>query len=91
MLVTSIPLHEHMSQFLKYLETDFLHLGYVYLQLNRYCQIVLPSGDSNLHSHLQTEIQHLTLSTKNLIANLVGWEHFVIVILICISLMISES
>ena len=53
LLVTCIPLHQHMSQFLKYLETDFLCLGCMHFQLNKYCQIVLQSGDSNLHPSVQ--------------------------------------
>ena len=53
MLVSCTPLHEHVSRFLKYLETDFLCLGCVHFQLNKYCQIVLQSGDSNLHPSVQ--------------------------------------
>ena len=35
LLVTCIPLHQHMSQFLKYLETDFLCLGCMHFQRQR--------------------------------------------------------
>ena len=41
MLVICILLQEHVSQFLKYLESDFLCLGCVHFQLSKYYQIVL--------------------------------------------------
>ena len=53
MLVTCVPLHERVSRFLKFLETDFLCLGCVHFQLNKNCQVVLQSGESNLHPSVQ--------------------------------------
>ena len=53
MLVTCVPLHERVSRFLKFLETDFLCLGCVHFQLNKYRQVVLQSGESNLHPSVQ--------------------------------------
>ena len=72
LLVTCIPLHQHMSQFLKYLETDFLCLGCMHFQLNKYCQIVLQSGDSNLHPSVQ--FSSVTRSCLTLF-NPMDWAH----------------